>query len=290
MKYQNKYVFVCLLAIATFLSVASFQPALAQSAPSLGAASGFSVLGGQAVTCTNSVITGDVGVSPTPAFTNTGCTIAGNTSPATDVAAALARTAFLSTYNALGLMPCGQTFSTAAFTGNVPALGPLAPGVYCFPAAVTFTDTTLTLDGSTNPNGIWIFKVGAALTGSGFHVVMANGAQACNVFWSVGAAVTLSTSTLLPLFQGNLLAGNAAGGSVTITGGSLIGRVFANVALTMKGTNIHGSCALISQAKATCDAGDSDRHHDKDKDMDKDGDHDKDHDKDGDNNNDHEDE
>ena len=280
MKYQNKYVFVCLLAIATFLSVASFQRALAQSAPSLGAASGFSVLGGQAVTCTNSVITGDVGVSPTPAFTNTGCTIAGNTPPATDVAAALARTAFLSTYNALGLMPCGQTFSTAAFTGNVPALGPLAPGVYCFPAAVTFTDTTLTLDGSTNPNGIWIFKVGAALTGSGFHVVMANGAQACNVFWSVGAAVTLSTSTLLPLFQGNLLAGNAAGGSVTITGGSLIGRVLANVAITMTGTNIHGSCALLAQGTASCTADNDVDHHDKDKDQDNDKDRDKDKDKD----------
>jgi hypothetical protein len=280
MKYQNKYVFVCLLAIATFLSVASFQPALAQSAPSLGAASGFSVLAGQAVTCTNSVITGDVGVSPTPAFTNTGCTIAGNTPPATDVAAALARTAFLSTYNALGLMPCGQTFSTAVFTGNVPALGPLAPGVYCFPAAVTFTDTTLTLDGSTNPNGIWIFKVGAALTGSGFHVVMANGAQACNVFWSVGAAVTLSTSTLQPLFQGNILAGNAAGGSVTITGGSLIGRVLANVAVTMTGTNTHGSCALLAQGTASCTADNDVDHHDKDKDQDHDKDRDKDKDKD----------
>jgi Ice-binding-like len=280
MKYQNKYVFVCLLAIATFLSVASFQPALAQSAPSLGAASGFSVLGGQAVTCTNSVITGDVGVSPTPAFTNAGCTIAGNTPPATDVAAALARTAFLSTYNALGLMPCGQTFSTAVFTGNVPALGPLAPGVYCFPAAVTFTDTTLTLDGSTNPSGIWVFKVGAALTGSGFHVVLANGAQACNVFWSVGAAVTLSTSTLQPLFQGNILAGNAAGGSVTITGGSLIGRVLANVAVTMTGTNTHGSCALLAQGTASCTADNDVDHHDKDKDQDHDKDRDKDKDKD----------
>ena len=277
MNHQNKYVVVCLLAIAAFLFPASFQPVSAQSTPSLGAASGFSVLGGQAVTCTNSVITGDVGVSPTPAFTNAGCTIAGNTPPATDVAAALARAAFLSTYNALGLMPCGQTFSIAAFTGNVPALGPLAPGVYCFPAAVTFTDTTLTLDGSTNPNGIWVFKVGAALTGSGFHVVLANGAQACNVFWSVGAAVTLSTSTLPPLFQGNILAGNATGGSVTITGGSLIGRVLANVAITMTGTNIHGSCALTSQALATCQAGDNDE---KDKDKDKDKDEDKDRDKD----------
>jgi hypothetical protein len=84
------------------------------------------------------------------------------------------------------------------FTANVPVLGPLAPGIYCFPAVVTFTDTTLTLDGSTNPNGIWIFKVGAALAGSGFQVVMANGGLACKAFWAVGAAATSSRS---PLFQ-----------------------------------------------------------------------------------------
>jgi len=280
MKHQYKYVFPSLLSVATLLFAASVQPVLAQSAPSLGAASTFSVLGGQAVTCTGSVITGDVGVSPTPAFTNTGCTIVGSTPPATAAAAALARTAFLGAYDAIGLVPCTQTISTAAFTGNVPALGPLAPGVYCFPAAVTFTNTTLTLDGSTNPNGIWIFKVGAALTGSGFQVVMANGGQPCNVFWSVGAAATLSTSTLPPLFQGNILAGNATGGSVTITGGSLIGRVLANVAVTLTGTNIHGSCALLAQANSSCAADDNDRdHHDKDKDRDHDKDKDRDHNK-----------
>src|SRR5579862_3109588 len=120
MNHQPRFVFPCLLSIVTLLFAASFQPALAQSAPSLGAASTFSVLGGQAVTCTNSVITGDVGVSPTPAFTNTGCTIVGGTPPATDAAAALARTAFLSAYDALGLIPCSQTIGTAAFTGNVP--------------------------------------------------------------------------------------------------------------------------------------------------------------------------
>jgi Ice-binding-like len=124
------------------------------------------------------------------------------------------------------------------------------------------------------------FKVGAALTGSGFHVVMANGAQARNVFWSVGAAVTLSTSTLPPLFQGNILAGNAAGGSVTITGGSLIGRVLANVAVTMTGTNTHGSCALLAQGTASCTADNDVDHHDKDKDQDHDKDRDKDKDKD----------
>jgi hypothetical protein len=260
------------LMVICMLSTSSLAWA---QAPSLGTAATFAVLGGTAVTCTApGVITGDVGISPGSAVTNTGCTIAG-TVHVNDLAATTARTDFLSAYNALGLMPCTQTISTAAFTGNVPALGPLAPGVYCFPAAVTFTDTTLTLDGSTNPNGIWIFKVGAALTGSGFQVVMANGAQACNVFWSVGAAATLSTSTLPPLFQGNLLAGDTIGGSITITGGALVGRALASVAVTMTSTNVNGVCALVDQAKASCKNDDDDRdkdHHDKDDD-DRDRDH-----------------
>ena len=285
MNHQQKFVVRCLFVIASILLAASFQPALAQ-APALGASSSFAVLGGTNVTCTApGVITGDVGVSPGSAvpFTNTGCTTVGGTPPATNAAAALARTAFINAYGAVALMPCTQTIPTAAFTGNVPALGPLAPGVYCFPAAVTFTDTTLTLDGSTNPNGIWIFKVGAALTGSGFQVALVNGAQPCNVFWGVGAAVTLSTSTLPPLFQGNILAGGPAG-SITVTGGALVGRALANVAVTLTGTNIHGTCALVAQANASCKADDDkdEHHHDKDCDKDKDKgcDNDKDKDKD----------
>src|SRR5579864_4873395 len=215
-----------LLLVVCMLSMGSL--AWAQAPPSLGSAQSFAVLGGTNVTCTASPvgsITGDVGVSPgvPPPFTNNGCTIAG-TVHVSDVAAQNARTDFLTTYALLEddlRTPCTQTISTAAFTGNVPALGPLPPGVYCFTAAVTFTDTTLTLDGSTNPNGIWIFKVEGALTGSGFQVVLANGAQACNVFWAVDAAVTLSTSTLPPLFQGNILAGDPINGSITITGGAL---------------------------------------------------------------------
>ncbi len=267
-----------LLLVVFMLSMGS--PCWAQ-APSLGTAASFAVLGGTNVTCTApGVITGDVGVSPGSAvpFTNTGCTIAG-TVHVKDLAAMNARTDFLNAYAVLEsdqLTPCTQTISTAAFTGNVPALGPLPPGVYCFTAAVTFTDTTLTLDGSTNPNGIWIFKVEGALTGSGFQAVMANGGQACNVFWVVDAAATLSTSTLPPLFQGNILAGDPIIGSITITGGALVGRALANVAMTMTSTNINGVCALVDQAKAGCENDNDDRDKDKDRD-DKDKGKDRDH-------------
>jgi hypothetical protein len=76
--------------------------------------------------------------------------------------------------------------------------------------------------------------------------------------------VTLSTSTLPPLFQGNILAGDPIGGSITITGGALVGRALANVALTMTGTNINGVCAPVDKAKAGCKTDDDDRDKDKD--------------------------
>jgi hypothetical protein len=84
-----------LLATAALLVCAS--PAMAQV--SLGAASGFAVLGGTNVTCTHAVVTGDI-VSPRRrrSYTNTGCTIKGDTPPATNRTAAQARNDFLSAY------------------------------------------------------------------------------------------------------------------------------------------------------------------------------------------------
>ena len=255
-------------------------------APSLGSAASFAVLGGTNVTCTApGVIAGDVGVSPGSAvpFTNTGCTIAGGTPPGTDAAAGLARPVFLSAWGTLGVDGGHGVACNEIITGTLAGVT-RPPGVYCLSSEAK--TGILTLDGLTNPNGIWIFKVAAALTGNSFQVVMANGAQPCNVYWSVGNAVTLTDSQ----FQGTILAGDATLGSITITRGSLIGRALANVAVTLSGPttgiNILGSCALVAQGQAqgqaSCTDTDNDEHHhemDKDEhhhDKDKDGDDDKD--------------
>lgn len=234
----QKYFSACLLALLT-------QAAFAQSAPTLGAASAFAVLGGTNVTCTDgTVVTGDVGVSPGSAvpFTNTGCTIAGATPPATNAAAAQARTAFLSTYAALQSRACTQSLS-----GNLSGLA-LAPGVYCVDAVAKAG--TLTLAGPSN--GVWIFLVDGALTGTNFSVVMTGDGQPCNVFWAPSGAATMTTSA----FKGNILAGNAAIGSVTLTGGTLAGRVMANVAVTMTGASVI-SCSALSGA-SSCKGSDGD--------------------------------
>ena len=213
----QKYFSACLLALLG-------QAAFAQ-APTLGAASAFSVLGGTAVTCTTSVVTGDVGVSPGTAFTNTGCTIAGGVPPATNVAAAAAHNDLLIAYAALQSTAC-----TGTLLSTIPASTTLAPGVYCTGAALTATDVTLTLDAGGNANAVWIFKTGAALTGTNFTVVMANGAQPCNVYWWVAQAVTMTDSN----FVGTIFAGAA----ITLTRGTFNGDAYAKAAVTMTGTTV----------------------------------------------------
>lgn len=63
---------------------------------------------------------------------------------------------------------------------------------------------TLTLDGQGNPDSVFIFKTSTTLiTDSSSHVVLTNGAQACNVYWQVGSSATLGTSSD---FSGTIMA------------------------------------------------------------------------------------
>ena len=218
-----------LAVIALFAAVlfaAPFDAAFAQSAPALSSAGSFAVLAGTAVTCTDSMVFGDVGVWPGTAITRTNCTING-TVHAGDGVAKQGYIDFLSAYSALALEQCDQVLS-----GNLAGLT-LTPGVYCVDVASTTTDGVLTLSGPSN--GTWIFKIGTlgtgALTGTNFSVVM-NGGSPCNVYWWVAEAATMTTSN----FQGTILAGAA----ITITGGTFNGDAMAMAAVTMTGATVTG--------------------------------------------------
>ena len=236
----QKSLSTCLLATAALLTGA--PSAAAQI--SLGAASGFSVLGGTAVTCTDSVINGAVGSGG--AFTNTRCTIAGGMPPDTNAATVGALSDFRSAFKTAQSLPCANVLPST-ITGPVT----LTPGVYCTGAALTGAGV-LTLDGRGDANAVWVFQIGAALTGTGFSVVMAGGGQPCNVFWVPGAGVTMTTSA----FSGNILAGGATG-SITLTGGTLAGRALANVAVTTTGANVIG-CGALPAASQACRGKDHD--------------------------------
>jgi hypothetical protein len=92
----------------------------------------------------------------------------------------------------------------------------LAPGIWKSASTVGITGD-VTLDGGGDVNAIWIFQVGTFLTtASGSHVVLAGGASAHNIFWTVGSGATLGTTSI---FNGSILANT---GSITLNTGAVL--------------------------------------------------------------------
>jgi hypothetical protein len=276
----------CQKFLSTSVLALFASAAFGAEAPPLDTAAPFAVLG-SAVSTTGASITGDVGSSGavtftsstiignvvhTGAFTNTDSTISGTISTPLDPQVMVD---FEEAYLALN-QTCTQTFNEAAFTDATLSVN---SGVICFPAAVTFTRTVLTLNG----NGPWIFRVGTAepgaLTGTNLTMVMADGGDACDVFWQVNAATTLTTS----VFRGTILSGAA----ITTTGGTIAGQVLARAGVTMTGTTLIG-CDDALPGAPSCKPKKPRKHkhkkgHDRDDDDD-DGDHHDDDDDDDDDN------
>jgi hypothetical protein len=173
------------------LTTGLFKPALAQTAPSLGTAQSFAVLGSTTVTNTGpSVITGDLGVSPGTAVTGfpPGIVDGGSTYKA-DVIAAKARADATTAYLDLAGQTCNTKYVVPTDLGGMT----LVPGVYCFSSSAAITGT-LTLDAGGKPDAVFIFQVGSTLiTASNASVALINGAQRCEIFWQVGSSATLGT-------------------------------------------------------------------------------------------------
>jgi len=219
------------LVLVYILSVGSL--AWAQSAPPLGSAQSFAVLGASTVTNTGpAIITGDLGVSPGKAVTGfPPGSVTGGTVHSGDATATAAQAAAHTAYAALVAEPCGTNL-TGKILGTSPGAVTLSPGVYCFNTSAQLTGT-LTLSGS----GVYFFKIGTTLTtASNSSVVLAKGATAGNVFWQVGSSATLGTNTA---FEGSILANIS---DTITTGASVTGRIFAMTgAVTLSGNRIRAA-------------------------------------------------
>ena len=214
---------------ATLLSaaVAMASPG-AQTAPGLGSAASFAVLGGQTVTNTGpTTIFGDLGVSPGSAITGfPPGSVTGGATHAADAVALQAQSDVTTAYNALTSEPC--TGTNVALSGAT-----LTPGVYCYTSSAQLTGA-LTLNAQGNAAAVFIFKTVSELTtASNSSVSVINGGTACNVFWQVGSSATVGTTTQ---FVGNILALT----SIALqTGASVSGRALArNGAVTMDTNNV----------------------------------------------------
>src|SRR5579871_5877144 len=232
----------CAAAVGFIAVLGSGSAAFAQSAPSLGAAQSFAVLGGSTVTNTgSSTINGDLGVSPGTAVTGfPPGLVVGGTIHAADATALAAQNAVTTAYNNLASQACTHDLTGQDLGGKT-----LTAGVYCFATSAQLTGT-LTLDAQGNGSAVFIFKVGSTLTtASGSSVVMINSGSVCNVFWQVGSSATLGTASA---FVGNILALT----SITeTTGASLSGRALArNGAVTLDTNTVTATCVIFAPPPA----------------------------------------
>lgn len=226
---------------AAFLLVSA--PALAATAPPLGVAQQFGVLGFASVTAAGTaVVNGDVGSSPTPTITGAGL----STVPpftihlANDAIVQQAQIDATAASTNLGLQGPGTVIND-----NLATVGILLPGSYSFTSGAPDlpVGATLTLNDPTPDNsGIFVFNVASSLTANVTSNVIGN-ANPCNIYWRVGSSATLNGTN----FWGTVIAGAAGAGSVTVgTGANLIGRAMSLTAsVTMPGTGqTIGECSL----------------------------------------------
>ncbi|HEX2855728.1 MAG TPA: ice-binding family protein [Opitutaceae bacterium] len=231
----------CIAPCAAFL----LAP-LPVSAQVLGTAGSYGALGSTTVTNTgNTVITGDLGVSPGLAITGfsaidggpglfSGAVNQGN------AAAAQARADLSTAYTTLA----GLAFTSDLSGQDLGGLT-LTPGVYRFSSSAQLTGT-LTLDAQGNNDARFVFQIGSTLTtasNSAVSFINLSLSDECGpnngLFWQVGSSATLGTDSR---FAGNILALT----SITLNTGASIdfGRALArNGAVTLDNNRIDASDA-----------------------------------------------
>jgi len=212
------------------------QALAATATVNLGTADSFSILAGSVVTnVPTSVITGNVGLSPAAGSGYAGLTLL----EVTGTVYAVDGTGPVGATNNPGLLTTAKNDLTTAYTDASGRTGAtvltgadnqlggktLTPGVYSFSHATTANLTAaspLTLSG----NGVFIFQASSDLiTASASRINLINGAQACNVFWTVpSSASSIGTNSF---FVGTIMAYSSIN---LMTGANVQGRVLAQTA------------------------------------------------------------
>jgi len=235
MKFFDKRAALGLLILGSVLPLSFAASAAAAPPVPLGTTGSFAVLAGSGITnVPTSVISGNVGLSPTTgaAITGLGCVEVTGTIYKVDAAGDACFT------NDPGLLTVAKSDLVLAFD-NATAQTPTqditgvnlsgqtyGAGVYSATGDILISGAApLTLNGGGNADSVFIFQAAAgqnlSVVGTS-NVVYTNGAQPCNVFWKVNSAFLSNTGfsfvgTILALQQITLTA-NITNNGILLSG------------------------------------------------------------------------
>ena len=255
MKQTKSSIFVYLAIFICLALLSAFSVQAAQSAVNLGTAGDFAILSKTGISTTGvTAITGDIGVSPIDHTAITGFALIGV--PASD--------AFLTSaivtgniYSADLVPPTPANIGTSvsnmetAYTdaqgrttdsspqdttelgaGDISGMT-IVPGLHKWSTGVLI-NTDVTLDCSSNPNGVFIFQIAQDLTiASGARVNLID-CKTQNIFWSVAGGVGVEIGTTAQ-FKGIILSAKAIH---LRTGATLDGRALAQTAVTLDANTV----------------------------------------------------
>ncbi|MSZ96923.1 MAG: DUF3494 domain-containing protein [Actinobacteria bacterium] len=252
-----------LLVVTAPLIMAPATTTAAVRAVRQGTTSTYGVLAGTTVTNTGATtISGtagaDIGLFPGTSFTGSASVTMSGAKHITDTAATIAQTDLVTAYRDLSI-PTPTILSSPNLAGRV-----LLPGTYATSAGTFANSGKLTLDAQGDPNKVFIFQAASTvITSTGSTMVLANGAQACNVYWRVGSSATIGVSstfighvyaltsiaaTTSATIYGQLLARN---GAVTLDRNTIVNSACATAAVTTTTTRATGVTTTTARATPT---------------------------------------
>ena len=208
----------------------------------LGTAGDFVILAKSGIdTVPDSVVTGDIGVSPIDSTAITGFSLILDSSTTFSTSAQVTGMVFAADYapptpammtTAVSDMETAYTDAAGRTTPDFTELGAgdisgltLVPGLYKYGTGVLIS-ADVTLEGG--PNDVWIFQIAGGITqASSTNVILAGGASSGNVFWQVFGSVALDPAAH---FEGIILSQTEI---ALATGASINGRLLSQTAVTL---------------------------------------------------------
>ena len=231
-------------AVATHLLLAPVITSAAGPTIRPGTTTTYGVLAGSTITNTGATTIsgtagGDVGLFPGTAYTGSGSVT--GTNHINDSAASIAQNDLVTAYDDLGV-PAPTILSSPDLAGRT-----LLAGTYAATAGTLANSGNVILDAQGDPTAVFVFQAAStAITSVGSTMTLANGAQACNVYWRVGSSATIGVNST---FIGHVYALT----SITAnTGASITGQLLArNGAVTLDTNTITNNVCTAAATTST---------------------------------------